>query len=102
MPDPKGARRLVEIDCEVEFNKGILKVPVEVKSKEDLDSNNRPKIKKHKVWLIDIWMPRRFIDEFTDEKIKVDGDSVDVDELNQAYDDGLDDETNIENQGGKI
>jgi hypothetical protein len=100
MPDPKGARRLVELGCEVEFKKGILKVPVDVKSREDLDENNRPKLKKHKVWLIDVWMPRRFIDEFTDDKINVDGDSVDVDELNQAYDDGLDDETNIENQGG--
>ena len=99
MPDPAGARRLLEIGCEVEFKKGTLKVPVDVKSREDLDANHHPKLKKHKIWLIDVWMPRKFIDEFTDEKINVGGDTVDVDELNQAYDDGLDDETNIENQG---
>jgi len=90
---------LLEIGCEIEFKKGTLKVPVDVKSREDLDANHKPRLKKHKIWLVDVWMPRKFIDEFTDEKINVGGDTVDVDELNQAYDDGLDDETNVENQG---
>lgn len=97
MPEPIGAKRLTAIGCEVEFNKGILNVPVDVKSRDDLDEDGKPKIKKHKVWLIDVWMPRKFVDEFSDEKIKVGDDEIEVEEVNDAYDQGLDDETSVEN-----
>lgn len=97
MPEPSGAKRLTSIGCEVEFNKGVLKVPVDVKSRDDLDEDGKPKIKSHKVWLIDVWMPRKFVDEFSDEKIKVGDDEIEVEEVNDAYDQGLDDETSVEN-----
>lgn len=98
MPDPRAALRLTDIGCEIKFNKGVLKTPVDVKSREDLDEEGKPKLKSNDVWLIDVWMPRKFVDEFSDEKIKIGDDEVDMSELNQAYDDGLDDETNIEQQ----
>lgn len=98
MPDPKGALRLTKVGCEVEFNKGTLTEPVDVRSNEDLDEEGKPKLKKHTVWLIDIWMPRKFVDEFSDDKVKVGDDEVDLEELNDAYDDGLDDESNVEQQ----
>jgi hypothetical protein len=98
MPDPKAMMRLHKIGCEVEFNKAVYKTPVDVESPEDLDENGKPKLKSHDVWLIDIWMPRKFVDEFTDDKIKVGDDEVDTEELNQAYDGGLDDQSNVEQQ----
>lgn len=98
MPEPSGALRLKNLGCEIQFKKGTLKVPVDVKSRDDLDEKGNPKIKKHVVWLIDVWMPRKFVDEFSDDKVKVGDEEIDVEEVNQAYDKGLDDETNI--QGG--
>jgi len=98
MPEPVGARRLTELGCEVEFNKGKLKVPVDPKSPEDLDEEGKPILKEHKIWLIDIWMPRKFVDEFADGKVSLGDDEVDTEELNQAYDRGLDDDTNVAQQ----
>ena len=39
-------------------------------------------------------MPRKFVDEFTDEQVNMGGSSADMEALNNAYDKGLDDETN--------
>jgi len=43
-------------------------------------------------------MPRKFVDEFSDDKIKVGEDDIDTEELNSAYDSGLDDESNVNQQ----
>lgn len=98
MPDPKATLRLQKIGCEIKFERGVYKTPVDVKGPEDIDEDNKPKLKSHDIWLIDIWMPRKFVDEFTDDKIKVGDDEVDTEELNQAYDSGLDDGSNVAQQ----
>ena len=94
MPNPKAALRLTNIGCDIKFKKATLKVPRTVKKQEDLDINKKPKLDSHQVWLVDVWMPRKFVDtalqdkdEFTDE--------IDTSELSDAYESGLDDETNI-------
>jgi hypothetical protein len=100
MPDPIGALRLTQLGCEIEFKKGSLLVPKSPDPDSELTNGEKREVKKHPIWLIDIWMPRRLVDEFSDDKIKMSDGDIDVNELNQAYDDGLDDETRIENQGG--
>jgi hypothetical protein len=94
MPDPTAALRLTNIGCEVNFKKSVLKVPVTPKSQEDLDKDNKPKVKSHKIWLVDVWMPRKFVDEALQNKVQIDGE-IDATELSSAYETGLDDETNI-------
>lgn len=98
MPDPKAALRLEKIGCEVKFQKGTLKTPIVPTGPDDLNSEGKPKLRSDVVWIIDIYMPRKFVDEFSDDKIKIGTEEVDVDELNQAYDAGLDDNTNINSQ----
>ena len=98
MPDPKGALRLDAIGCEIKFNRGVLKTPITPQGPEDLDKEGQPKLKSNDIWLIDIWMPRKFVDEFSDDKIKIGDDEVDMEELNSAYDSGLDDESNVNQQ----
>lgn len=98
MPDPKAGIRLEKIGCEIKFNKGILKTPIIPQSPDDLDNEGMPKLKSDAIWMIDIWMPRKFIDNFTDEKIKIGSAEVDVTDLNDAYTSGLDDNTNINSQ----
>ena len=94
MPDPKAGLRLTKLGCEVKFEKGVLKEPVMPKSSKDLDPDGKPKLKSHDVWLVDVLMPRKFVDEFTDEQVKMGDSQVDMEALNNAYDKGLDDETN--------
>ena len=94
MPDPKAALRLTNIGCEVNFKKSVLKTPVTPKTQEDLDKDNKPKLISHKIWLVDVWMPRKFVDEALQNKVQIDGE-VDATDLSNAYESGLDDETNI-------
>tara|TARA_B100001245_G_C22718501_1_gene349218 strand:- start:55 stop:561 length:507 start_codon:yes stop_codon:yes gene_type:complete len=94
MPNPRAALRLKNIGCDVNFKKATLKVPVTVKSQEDLDMKKKPKLKNHTVWLVDVWMPRKFVDEALTNRNIVDGD-INQSELSKAYEAGLDDETNI-------
>ena len=98
MPDPRAGLRLEKIGCEIKFEKAILKTPIVPKGPEDLNDDGEPKLKSDDIWLIDIWMPRKFVDEFSDDKIKVGDDDIDIEELNSAYDSGLDDESNVNQQ----
>jgi len=97
MPNPKAGLRLIKLGCEVSFKRATLKTPKIVKSPEDLDARNKPKMNSEDVWLVDIWMPRKFVDEFTDEKVQVDDTDtlVNTQDLGQANSEGLDDETNL-------
>ena len=94
MPNPKAALRLTNIGCDVKFKKATLNVPKTVKSHEDLDTNKKPKIDATDIWLIDIWMPRKFVDEALSGKDVLDGD-INSSDLSKAYETGLDDETKI-------
>ena len=94
MPDPKAGMRLLKLGCEVKFEKGIKKEPVVPKSPEELDAEGKAKLKSHDVWFIDITMPRKLVDEFKDEEVNIGGANIDTEELNNAYEGGLDDDTN--------
>ena len=93
MPDPNGANRLVNYDCKVNYRKAVYVTPVKIKTQDDLEVNEKgkrvPKMVKKGVWLIEITMPRRFID---DDSIAVDNDDIDQDAVEEAYDDNLDSE----------
>ena len=93
MPDPNGANRLVNYDCKVNYRKAVYVTPVKIKTQDDFEINEEgkrvPKMVKKGVWLIEITMPRRFID---DDSIAVDNDDIDQDAVEEAYDDNLDSE----------
>ena len=94
MPNQRAAARLENIGCDVKFKKSVLNVPRTVKKQEDLDANKKPKIDATDIWLIDIWMPRKFVDEALSGKDVLDGD-INSSDLSKAYETGLDDETKI-------
>jgi|TARA_B110000495_G_scaffold52796_1_gene44277 hypothetical protein len=94
MPNPKAALRLQNIGCDVKFKKATLKVPRIVKTQDDLESNKKPKVDSNDVWLVDVWMPRKFVDEALTGRDVMDGD-INQHELTKAYETGLDDETKI-------
>lgn len=98
MPDPYGAKRLLARDCLVKYHKDTLVTPTKVKSFDDVVAEISPDgITKHKaktksepVWVVEIKMPRRYVDEFStdvveaDEESYVDTESMNVEQESQA------------------
>jgi hypothetical protein len=95
MPDPAGAKRLLARQCLVKFAKDTLITPVKVKSFDDVTLEMRPdgtqryktKTKSEPVWVVEIKMPRKFVDEFATEVVEADEDSyVDTENMNAEVD----------------
>lgn len=91
MPDPYGAKRLLARDCLVKFRKDDLISPVKVKTFDDITMEPMPdgqvrrkaKTKTEPVWVVEIKMPRRYVDEFDTDVVQADDDSyVDTESLN--------------------
>lgn len=91
MPDPRGAMRLLDTRCLVRYTEETLVTPVRVKSFADVSLQARPdgtmrqkaKTKSEPVWVVEISMPRKFVDEFSTEILQADEDSyVDTESLN--------------------
>lgn len=91
MPNPKGALRLTNIGCHVTFGKGEIDVPVEVKDYDDFVPSTRyPKMKKRKVWFVEITIPFELMDDIKEGSIDLAGQTIDLSELEDAYDEDLD------------
>lgn len=83
MPDPNGAKRLFAKDCTVKYTKDELISPVKVRSFDDIETtiradgttHHRAKTITKPVWVIEIVMPRRYVDE--DQQSLADQDSDD-------------------------
>jgi hypothetical protein len=97
MPNPKGAVRLVNIGCKVKFAKGEIDVPIEVKDYEDYVPGTRyPKMKKRSVWFVYIEIPKALLDDIKEGSIDLAGDTIDLEELDDAYDNDLEKDDNVE------
>lgn len=91
MPNPKGARRLVSIGCKVKFAKSEVKVPVEIENYDDYVPGTRyPKMKEKPVWFVYIEIPKSLLDEIKEGTIDLSGQEIDLEELDNSYDDDLD------------
>jgi len=100
MPDPRGALRLHTIGCKVRFGKSELDVPVEVQDYEDFVPGTRyPKMKKRKVWFVEIQIPFELMDDIKEGSIDIADDTIDLSEIEDAYNEDLDDSTKAEGQG---
>lgn len=91
MPDPSGASRLLAKDCLVKYHKDSLISPVKVKTFDDVETEiradgtvkHRAKSITEPVWVVEVKMPRRYVDEFNSDVVEADEDSyVDTEALN--------------------
>ena len=99
MPDPRGARRLLPFDCTVEYQRKKIKIPIRINDPSDY----RPGTKKAKmierpIWLVTITMPKSLISEIRTGSIEMEGEEIDLQDLDQAYEQDLDQEANQNNQ----
>jgi hypothetical protein len=92
MPDPAGAERLLQHGAKVSFRKAKEEVAVEVNEPSDLQPNKKPQMKEEDIWLVDIQIPRRFIEELDDSDLEmhVDDEVVDVEDVSDARDENVD------------
>ena len=93
MPDPRGARRLLPFDCEVKFKKTEMKVPVKIETPSDYrPGTHKARIVKQPVWLVEITIPKRLISEIKTGSLEFEDKTIDIAELEDSYEQGLDDE----------
>ena len=103
MPDPRGAKRLHSIGCRVKFYKTKVKVPIKVTSPEDfVQGTMYPKMVERKVWLVNIEIPLELMDSIKTGSIDLEDQTIDLKEIDDAYDEDLEKENTKENeqQGG--
>ena len=97
MPDPRGAKRLLGLGCNLKIKKTKIEVPVKVENYDDYMPGTRyPKSIKREVWLIYIEMPKDLMDDIKEGSIDLAGQQIDLQELDDAYADDLDKTDNTE------
>jgi len=93
MPDPRGARRLLSFDCNVEFMKKEIQIPIKIEDPSDYRAGTKKaKLMRQKVWLVEITMPKALMQDIRTGSIEMEDEDIDLDELDQAYENDLDQE----------
>ena len=93
MPDPRGAKRLLPFDCEVNYQKKMIKIPIKINSPKDyIPGTHKAKIVEKPVWLVEIVMPKSLLDEIRTGSIEMQDEEIDLEDLDQAYEQDLDQE----------
>jgi hypothetical protein len=86
MPDPRGAKRLLPLGCKVGFKKTNIKVPIEITEPSDFKPGTHyPKMIQRQVWLVNIVMPRRLMDDIREGSIDIAEQEIDLEDLDDAY-----------------
>jgi hypothetical protein len=94
MPDPRGGKRLLGIGCSVHFKKTKIEVPIIIKSPNDYKPGTHyPKMVERSVWLVRIEMPKQLMNEIKEGSIDLADQTIDLDELEEAYEQDYDKET---------
>jgi hypothetical protein len=93
MPDPRGGKRLINLGCEIKFKKTKIKVPVTIETENDYKPGTHyPKLVERLVWLVSIMVPKELMNSIREGSIDLADQTIDLEELDSAYDDDLDKE----------
>ena len=95
MPDPRGARRLLPFDCDINYQKKMIKIPIKINDPSDYKpGTKKAKIVEKPVWLVEIVMPKSLMNDIKTGSIEMEDQEIDLGELDQAYEMDLDKEEN--------
>ena len=99
MPNPRGAKRLLAIGCDIDFAESKIKVPIQPKDYEDfIQGTMYPKSVERKVWFVKITIPLELMDDIKEGSIDLADQTIDLAELDDAYDKDLDKEGTVRRQ----
>lgn len=91
MPDPRGAKRLLALGCKLQFAKGKVDIPIQVKDYEDfVPGTNYPRAVSKKVWFVRIEIPLELMNDIKEGSIDLADQTIDLDEIEDAYNEDLD------------
>ena len=94
MPDPKGASRLSEYECEVRYKQDFFEHPDRVKSPDDFKPGTKvPRMIKSPIWLVEIVMPKKLMADIQQGALELESGTIDMEEVDQAYETGAADDT---------
>jgi hypothetical protein len=95
MPNPMGAKRLLSVGCNIKFKKTKIEVPVKIENSDDFKPGTHyPKMVEREVWLVFIQMPKELMNDIREGSIDLAGQTINLEELDSAYEDNLDQESN--------
>ena len=63
MPEPIGAKRLLDYNIKVSYKQDILESPVSVKAPDDYAEGRYPKLKQDPIWIVEIKMPKTLMQD---------------------------------------
>jgi len=105
MPNPQGGQKLLDYGCHVRYKKDLLKFPMKVNSPNDFEPGSKmPKMQQVPVWLVEIVMPKKLMQEIHQGSIELESEKVDAEDIEQAYETGTDDDvykTDDQKQNGQ-
>jgi len=91
MPDPRGAKRLLPFDCQISYQRKKIKIPVKIKTPDDLrDGTPKARLIDKTVWLVEIVMPKVLMDDIRTGSIEMEDQDIDLGDLDRAYEQDLD------------
>lgn len=91
MPDPIGAKRLLDYNIKVKFKKDLLETPVKVEGYDDFKPGTKyPKMKKLPIWLVEIKLPKTIMQEIYRGSMEVEGSVLDLEDIDSVYEEDLD------------
>jgi len=94
MPDPKGGKRLTEYGCSVKYSEDFFEHPAKVKTPNDFKPGTKvPKMVRSPIWLVEIVMPKKLMQDIEQGALELESGTVDMEDIDQAYETGADNET---------
>jgi hypothetical protein len=89
------------LGCKIKWKKTKIRVPVEVDDYDDFQPGSRyPKMKEKPIWLVYIEMPKEIMDDIREGSIDLAGQNIDLNDLDDAYDDDMDSEDSDGSEDG--
>ena len=93
MPDPRGGERLLEYGCDVRFKRELLEYPIKVKDPKDYKPGTKvPKLGHSPVWLVEIVMPKKLMQDISQGSVELENETVDAEDIEDAYNTGVSDD----------
>jgi hypothetical protein len=94
MPDPRGAARLAEYDCEVQYTEDSFEHPGKVRTPNDFKPGTKvPRLVQSPIWLVKIAMPKKLMQDIQQGALELESGTIDMEDVDQAYETGADDDT---------
>ena len=99
MPDPRGAKRIIAIGGKCYYSCKEVEIPIQVKNYDDfVPGTNYPKMIKTKVWLVQIKLPMRLLDDIKQGSMDLADQEIDLKELQDSYKEDMDKTTQAGNE----